>query len=105
MASSPEADRLAAAIRSAMKRQGLSGRDMADRIGQLRGEPVNDMWISRRVTGTKALVAPVRFDPELELWALALEVPYAELTRAALTPSNDEAGADTPAPSSLADSR
>lgn len=82
---STEAERLGEAIRVAMAEKGISGRDLAERIADLSGQPVNEMWLSRRVTGRTPLVKPRTFAPELAWIAEALGVPYKELTAAVTT--------------------
>lgn len=54
----PVAARLAAQIRSAMKQQGLSGREFAVRVERLLGRPFPEQYVSRRLSpaGDRPLV-------------------------------------------------
>lgn len=69
--------RVATAIRTEMKRHGLSGADLAKRIETVRGSALpNGMWLSRRLTGKVQLVEPVQVlygpTPDLALIIRAL---------------------------------
>jgi hypothetical protein len=58
--------RVAAEIRTEMRRQGITGPELVARINKVRGNPVADndrnarVWISRRLTGKTNLVQPER---------------------------------------------
>lgn len=78
--------RVASEIQTEMKRQGLTGRELAARIEQIRGAPLpNEMWVSRRITGKTNLVKPERivYGPtdDLKVIAEALNIPPARLVR------------------------
>ena len=82
MARSPESERVAEAIRAAMKSQHLSGADLAREIEKIRGTRPHAMWISKRVHGDVHLVRPTGlFGPteDLKEIAAALGVDVAEL--------------------------
>lgn len=64
---------IAAEIRAELGRQGLSQRELADRLG------VMQWWVSRRATGRQAITAG-----ELVAVALALGVPVLKLLSAAV---------------------
>jgi hypothetical protein len=75
---------VAAEIRAEMKRQGLTGVELRERVERFRGAPVADqegarkMWLTRRLSGDVNLVRPVRvvYGPteDLALIARALKV-------------------------------
>ena len=75
----PDAARLASHIRAVMEREGLSGRDLADRIERLTGTRPSDMWVSRYVNGVYPLFRPASVSPHLRTIAEALGVPYRDL--------------------------
>lgn len=85
-ASAERSARVAREIRTAMKRQGLSGPELAARIETIRGSALpNAMWLSRRLTGRTNLVEPVKviYGPtaDLKLIAEALNIKPARLVR------------------------
>jgi hypothetical protein len=55
--SNSEAARLAATIRAGVKRQGLTGVELAKRVEQLTGEPYPAVYVSRRLNNTRPLIA------------------------------------------------
>jgi transcriptional regulator with XRE-family HTH domain len=84
-ARSPESLAVAEAIRDVMKRESLSGVDLADRLETIRGSRPGDMWISKRRHGSVHLVRPkttvITWEPteDLRQIAQALGVPVEEL--------------------------
>lgn len=79
--------RVASEIQTEMKRQGLTGRELAARIEEIRGAALpNEMWVSRRITGKTNLVRAERvvYGPtdDLRIIAQALNVNPSRLIRA-----------------------
>ncbi len=84
-ARTPESEKVAEAIRAGMKRQGLSGADLAAKLAEIRGDRPDAMWMTRRLQGSVHLVKPVmvqtgwRATDELCEIAEALNVPVEQL--------------------------
>jgi hypothetical protein len=85
----PENDRVAEAIKEAMRAKGMNGADLARRLAEVRGPlPYNaDVWVSKRLTGKITLIEPERVvyraNDELEAIAKALGVKTSTLVAAA----------------------
>lgn len=77
--------RVAAEIRAEMKRQGLTGAELAERLRAAGVEVPNPMWITRRLTGRVNLVKPVQVvygeTEDLAEIAKALKVAPSRLVR------------------------
>lgn len=83
-----------AAINAALKRKGLSGADLANRVGAMRGSTLKfpDVWASKRTTGKINLVLPSGdYAPteELSEIAAALGISVADLLREAYELAGD----------------
>lgn len=72
----PSAARLAAQLRVAAKAQSLRNSDLADRVGGLTDRRITDVWVSRRLNGSRPLI---RISPDLFVLAAALELDPMDL--------------------------
>lgn len=72
-AAAERSQRIADAVRAEMKRQGLTGAGLRDKLREAGVEIPNDMWITRRMTGQVNLATPVRviYGPTDDLQAIA----------------------------------
>jgi len=94
----PEAQKrseaVAAEIRAAMAKKGLTGAALRDLLREAGVEVTNDMWLSRRLNGDVNLVEPVKvvYGPSEDLVAIAkvLGVDADRLVRVVNSPSKSK---------------